>query len=346
MQKLRVGINGFGRIGRAIFRHSYLKKYFEIVAINDINPDNHNLAYLLKYDTSYGQFTGRIADDENSMSVDGQRISLYHQPDISKVPWKKDQVDLVIESSGVKSNLDKINSLKKIVKNVVITYDPGTMDQTIVFGCNEETLDPKKNFLISSSICDSISLSPIISALQKTNPILHGFLVTVHPWLSYQNLLDGPSKSWSQPGDVYSHYALGRSAPMNMIPKSTSAITAAARVHPELSDKLMSFSYRIPTSIVSGAVLIAQLTDDTTPEEIEDMFTGLEKKQNFKVFKNSREPLTSLDYVGEEYSVIIDHRWTKVNGKRLLKLVYWYDNEWGYTSRVVDLVKEIDKSYA
>ncbi|MGD9129864.1 MAG: glyceraldehyde 3-phosphate dehydrogenase NAD-binding domain-containing protein [Candidatus Woesebacteria bacterium] len=344
-KKLRVGINGFGRIGRAIFRINEEKNFFDVVAINDINPDNHNLAYLLKYDTTYGRFSGSVKDNQHHLIVNNKKIGIHHCENISDVPWDEYGIDVLVESSGVKSNLGFIKELKDMVKNVVITYDPGVMDQTIVFGCNEKELNPKKNFLISSSICDSIALSPIVKLLETKYGISHGYLVTLHPWLSYQNLLDGPSKSWSQPGDVFSHYALGRSSIMNIIPKSTSAVTAASKLFKNLEKKLTSFSFRIPTSIVSSAVLIAYLKKDLKQKALIDAFTQFEKKQKHKVFKNTTEPLTSVDYAGEEFSAIIDHRWTKVNQKRLIKLVYWYDNEWGYSSRTVDLIHSIGKFY-
>lgn len=342
IKKIKVGINGFGRIGRAIYRVNELKKNFEIVVINDINPDNHNIAYLLKYDTTYGRFEGKVDDDQNSIIVDGNKIDIHHQEVISDVPWEKYDVDIIIESSGVKNNLAHMGELKDKVRNVVVTYSPDLVDQTIVLGTNEAELDPKNNFVISSSICDSVALSPIIKTLNKVSEIDHGYLITLHPWLSYQNLLDGPSKSWSQPGDVFSHYALGRTSPMNLIPKSTSAVLAAGKLFPGLTKKLDSFSFRTPTNIVSSAVLIAHLEKVIKKDKLIKMFETAEKNQKFDIFKNTTEPLTSIDYTGEPYSAIIDHRWTKVN-KGMIKLVYWYDNEWGYSSRVVDLVRLIGK---
>jgi glyceraldehyde 3-phosphate dehydrogenase len=345
MKKIKVGINGFGRIGRAIFRINYLKKYFDIVVINDINPDNHNLSYLLKYDTTYGQFPGKVTDNAQSMKIDGKKIRIYHQQSIADLPWEKHGVDVVIESSGVKKNLSYMKELKKRIKNVVATYSPGNVDQTTIFGCNEKELNPKKNFLISASICDTIALSPIIKTIEKLAKIKHGYLTTLHPWLSYQNLLDGPSASWSQPGDVFSHYALGRSSIMNLIPKSTSAVVAAEEIYPNLTDRIHSFSFRVPTAIVSGAVLIVHLSKKIDKEKLIETFKKVEKTQKYDVIKNSTEPLTSVDYTGEGYSAVIDHRWTDVN-RNLLKLTYWYDNEWGYSSRVVDLIREIGKKYS
>jgi len=345
MSKLKVGINGFGRIGRAIYRINHERKLFDIPVINDINPDNHNIAYLLQYDSTYGKFPEKVVDDKNYLKVGSKKISVHHTSSISDVPWEDYSTDIVIESSGVKKNLLEMEIMSSRVKNVITTYDPGKDAQTIIFGSNEKDLDPKKNFLISASICDAVALVPIIQLIEKAHKIHSGFLTTLHAWLSYQNLLDGPSVSWSQPGDVFSHYALGRSSPMNIIPKSTSAVIAAEKVIPHITKKIMSFSYRVPTNIVSGATLTLLLEKSIDKDELIDKFLTFEKKQKHDVIKNTEEPLISIDYVGEKYSAIIDHRWTRVNKKKLVKLVYWYDNEWGYSSRVVDLIKAISNVY-
>lgn len=348
MRKIRVGINGFGRIGRAIFRINHQKSLFDIVAVNDINPDIKNMVYLLQYDTTYGRFSENVEHNDNKIFVGSDSIHVYHEGKILNVPWEKHDIDIVIDSSGIKSNLSPMLNDKSSIKNYVITNAPSGFDQikTIIFGVNEQQCDPNKNKVFSASICDTIALTPIINVIQSTHNIETGFLVTLHPWLSYQNLLDGPSASWSQPGDVFSHYALGRASTENLIPKSTSAIIAADHVFPGFSEKIQSFSYRTPTKIVSSAVLILLLDKNINKSQMQTMFQEYEEAQEYKVLHNSIEPLTSLDYCGEEYSAIIDQRWTKVENSRHIKLVYWYDNEWGYSSRVTDLVKKISESYS
>ncbi|MBT3393564.1 MAG: aldehyde dehydrogenase [Waddliaceae bacterium] len=346
MKKIRVGINGFGRIGRAIFRINELSEDMEVVVINDINPDIKNIAYLLQYDTTYGRLNKNVTCDDNSLIIEDKKIDVYHSKNILDVPWDDYNVDIVIDSSGVSSNLEAIKSDDVTnVKHFIITNAAGGDVKTIIFGVNEDEFDPKEHRILSSSICDTISLSPLLKLIQGSHNIEGGFLTTLHPWLGYQNLLDGPSASWSQPGDIYSHYALGRSSINNLIPKSTSAILAAEHVFPNLSQKIQSFSYRVPTSIVSSAVLILQLDKEICPEDLKGRFDDFEKEQKYHVIKNSEEPLTSMDYAQEDFSVIIDHRWTKVENKNLLKMVYWYDNEWGYSSRVVDLVVLVAEHY-
>ncbi len=345
MKKVRIGINGFGRIGRAIYRINHRKQNFDIVAINDINPDIKNMAYLLQYDTTYGRFNEIVEHKKNQLHVGSHKTNVYHKEKILDVPWEKHGVDIVIDSSGIYANIGPMLHDNSRVKNYIVTNSPsGYKDvKTIIFGVNEAECDPDKQKVFSSSICDTIALTPILKLIQQTHQIESGFLITLHAWLSYQNLLDGASASWSQPGDIFSHYALGRASTENLIPKSTSAITAADHVFPGLSGKIQSFSYRIPTKIVSSAVLILLLNKDINKPELQSRFQEYEETQKYKIIRNSVEPLTSLDYCGEEYSTIVDQRWTKVENGRHMKLVYWYDNEWGYSNRVIDLVKEISK---
>ena len=336
-----IGINGFGRIGRAIFRINQKYGLFNINVINDINPDNKNIAYLLKYDTTYGNFKSSVLSDDRTMTVDNASIDMHHEENISKVPWSKYEVDIVIDSSGIYKNIKEMPACKDFVKNFIVTNIPKGVNHSIIIGCNDDKLDPQNNLIISSSICDAVSTAPILKIIESTHKIESGFLTTLHPWLSYQNLLDGASPSWSIPGDIFSHYALGRSSPMNLIPKSTSAMKAVEMVMPHLNNKIPSLSFRVPTGIVAGADLTLVLDNDITKEELIKKFHDFEKSQEHKIIRNSTEPLTSLDYCGEEFSAVIDHRWTKVNKNNLIKLVYWYDNEWGYSCRVLDLVKRI-----
>lgn len=346
MKKIKVGINGFGRIGRAILRVNDLLDAFEVVVINDINPDTKNLAYLLQYDGTYGRFDKEVRNDDDSISFGDKKIEVYHSNSILDVPWDDHRVDVVIDSSGVNSNLDLIKFQNDTdVKHFIVTNAPDQSIKTIIFGVNENEFKPTEHKILSSSICDTIALAPILKLIEKTHEIQSGFLTTLHPWLAYQNLLDGPSISWSQPGDIYSHYALGRSSINNLIPKSTSAILAADHVFPGLSKRIQSFSYRVPTSIVSSAVLILQLDKEIDVEELKRRFYDFEEQQKYHIIKNSMEPLTSTDYTGEDASVIIDHRWTTVENENMLRIIYWYDNEWGYSSRVVDLIRLISEHY-
>ena len=257
-------------------------------------------------------------------------------------------IDIVIDSSGIKKNIEQIEKMAaaSTVKRFIITNVDSKKAQNIIFGVNEKELEDVSKKIISSSICDVISLGPIYNLLAQKYDIESGFLVTLHPWLSYQNLLDGPAKSWSQPGDVYSHYALGRASTQNLIPKSTSAVRALSNVFPEAMDKIASFSYRIPTQIVSSAVLTLVLKENTTKEELLQLFEEEQKNQKYTIIETTDEPLISADYVKSEYSTILDTRWIQVKNGNHIELVYWYDNEWGYSSRIVDIVNYLTEMEA
>ena len=187
----------------------------------------------------------------------------------------------------------------------------------------------------------------MINALEREYGVEHGFLTTLHPWLPYQHLLDGPTPSFAYPGHIYSHYIFGRASPSSLLPKPTTTIDATCKVLKFLKNKFNSFSYRVPTPTVSSSDISVQLNKKTSIEEIRSLFEEEAKKQKYKIFYNNYDPLVSIDFKGMEYSAIIDHRWTSVNDKNYLKLILWYDNEWGYSCRVVDLLNilfEKDKS--
>ncbi len=342
---INVGINGLGRIGRAILRINALSDTFKIVAINDTNPSNENLKYMLKYDSTYGVFDKTLEVDDNSITIDGnESIPIHHEERISDVPWDDYSTDIVIDSSGIHENLLFKNELKsKGVRHQIVTNTPDSdeIDKYVIMGVNENSLT-KDSFLISSSICDASAVAPVVNVLNKKYGIEHGFLTTLHPWLSYQNLLDGPSRSFAYPGTIIDNFSLGRASLNAIIPKTTSAIRASAKVLGYLNDKFQSLSFRVPTSIVSTADITVKLDSDGDKEEIIDLFKKEEQEQTRNIFLNNFDPLISTDFIKSKYSAIIDHRWTEINSSNYLKLVLWYDNEWGYSSRVVDLVKLLE----
>ncbi len=341
---IRVGINGLGRIGRAILRNNLRTKSFEIAAVNDINPDPDNIAYTINYDSIYGRLPADFGYEHHKLlGSDGSVISLHHEQSINDVDWQADDIDFVIDSSGVYQNV--LDSRKLIdlgkAKKVFVTHSPNNVDFTLVLGANEHLLDIDRHHVIASSICDATALAPVIRVIIEEFGLDSGLVTTIHPWLSYQNLMDGPASSWSVPGTIYHHYALGRSAIGNLIPKPTSAIQATCQVlqHLNLSEDMIgSFSYRPPTAIVGTADLSLYLSREVSREEIVDRFTMYEQQQHWNILHNNFSPLVSLDFQGSEYSATVDHRWTDVIRHRLLKLVLWYDNEAGYASKVIDQV--------
>jgi len=294
--KPKVALVGFGRIGRAIFRINSIQQRFDIVAINDINPEIGSMAYLLRYDSVYGRFEKEVMVEEDHLIVDGQMTRVFHNADILELPWERMDIDLVIEASGNHPNVIAAPILLQYgIKKVVITHSPKEVDQTLILGANHEDYTPEKSAVISSSICDAVAVAPVLRLLDTKMGIKQGFLTTLHPWLSYQNLLDGPSTSWAIPHTLYPHYALGRASPGSLIPKPTSAIEATARVLPHVTKSMRCMSFRIPTSDVGVANLYLQLKQKTSIEEIIDIFKEAEASQMWKIFKNNVEPLVPLD---------------------------------------------------
>jgi glyceraldehyde 3-phosphate dehydrogenase len=336
---LRVGLNGFGRIGRAIARIMLERGHDRIVHINELNTDLANLAYLLKYDTTYGRLDLPIEALDDGLRIDSQTIRVSHEPEIAAAGWDASEVDIVIEATGTSANERNARELAARGIPVLITHAASSADFTLVFGATEAAFDREAHRVVSTSICDAIAAAPVLKALHANFGIDFGFITTLHPWLSYQNLMDGPARSQAYPGATYSHYPLGRSSVGALIPKPTTVVSACERIVPELAGKLKCMSYRVPTPCVSSGDLTLQLERDTTEAEILAMLRELAAQPTSKrVIRVTDEPLISVDYLKDEHSCIIDTRWLMLNRGRQLKVVLWYDNEWGYSSRVVDAV--------
>lgn len=342
---ITIGINGLGRIGRAILRIVMSRRNVEVVIVNDINPDIHNMAYLIQYDSTFGQLNKKVTVQGDHITIGNEKsFQVFHKEHIDLVPWEKEGVDIVIDSSGIQSNLIRARSLAKSgIRQCIVTNSPpeGELDKFIVMGVNHEDLDPEKDFLVSGSVCDANAFAPVADVLDREFGVEHGFLTTLHPWLNYQNVLDGPSISYATPDTIHDNYALGRGSTASLIPKTTSAITSSCKVLKNLRGRFLSMSYRVPTTIVTSADLSVKLKKPVSIDLIKAIFEEEERNQKWKIFHNSKEALVSTDFCGSEYSVIIDHRWIMRNSENYIKLVLWYDNEWGYSSRIVDLVEYI-----
>ena len=342
---MRVAIVGCGRIGRALFRLIAKRSGWQIVAINDINPDPKNLAYLLQYDSEYGRSNDEVIVEDSRLRTAGHDIALFQKPQIEDVPWGDLGVDLVFDASGVHRNVLAAHKvIAQGVRKVVITHSPEEVDHTLVLGANEDTYRPEEHHVVSSSICDAVAVSPVLSLVDRAFGIESGFLTTLHPWLSYQNLLDGPSYSWSSPGTIYHHFAVGRASTRALIPKPTSAIEATMKVLPHLDGALRCMSFRVPTPVVGAANLYLRLTQDLEIEDVRKVFAEAESHQKWPILHLMEEPLVSIDFLGMEYSAIVDQRWTDLAGARHLYIVLWYDNEMGYANHAVHLAEYLLRS--
>lgn len=337
---LKIVINGFGRIGRTIARINAIKKKYELVAINDINPYVDNMAYLFKYDATYGKFEGEVRNNsKDSIVINGKESIYFSEKNIENIDWASTRADVLIDATGVTSNVIEAKELVKKghISKVVVTHSSDHVDSEIVLGVNDNVLNSDDK-VISSSICDANAISHILKWIDEVFEIETGSVTTLHPWLSYQNLVDAPVLSQAKPGLVWKDYALGRASSNTVIPKNTTAVTAAEKIVPSIKGKLLAFSYRIPTDIVSSSDVV--LKTKKCPN-LKDLIVYIEQKINHsKYVRANYESLVSRDYKREEASVVIDMQWLNVkNG--LIKIVAWYDNEWGYSCRVLDVVEKV-----
>ena len=322
---VRVGINGFGRIGRNYLRAARGKDV-EIVAVNDLT-DNKTLAHLLKYDSTFGRLDDEVSYDEESITVGGQRVLASAQKDPAQLPWGDLGVDVVIESTGRFTKRDDAAlHLKGGARKVIISAPAKDEDVTIVMGINHDRYDPASHDIISNASCTTNSVVPLAKVLMDTFGIEKGFMTTIHAYTNDQVILDFPHKDLRR----------ARSAAVNTIPTSTGAAKAASLVIPELKGKLDGIALRVPVEDGSLTDLAVVLSRDTTVEEINDAYRQAAEGPLQGIIRYSTDPIVSRDIVGDDASCIFDSPLTQANGN-LAKVFGWYDNEWGYSSRLVDL---------
>ena len=340
---MNIAINGLGRIGKSVLKLLIENNNINIALINDLNPSIDNLCYLMNYDSVYENSKIKFEPFKTNLIKYGNKfIKFSSKKNIKEINLRN--IDVIVDSTGISWKASDLNSIKKKIKHVIFTNIPKNLNyKYFLSDINLDKLN-KKNFLISSGTCDGNAVVPIINLLQKNFTIEFGNITTLHPWLSYQNLVDGPLKSVSDPKNIYSTYVLGRSSIGNIIPKTTSVVDVASKILKNIKNKMTCLSYRVPTNIVSCAELNFTLRKKVTLKKIKDLLINFEKKQKSKTIKNFKLPLTSIDLKGSLYSSNIDHRWTVINSKQL-RIVTWYDNEIGYSSRVIDILKKINILY-
>jgi glyceraldehyde 3-phosphate dehydrogenase len=330
---VRVAINGFGRIGRNFFRTCKGYSDFEIVAVNDLT-DAKTLAHLLKYDSVHGKFKAEVSVGEGSMLVDGKEIKIFAVTEPEKLPWRDLGVDIIIESTG--RYTDKPSASKHIdagAKWVIISAPAKDPDVTVCMGVNEETLDPAHHRIISNASCTTNCLAPLAKVIHNEFGINRGLITTIHSYTNDQRILDLPHKDLRR----------ARAAAINMIPTTTGAAKAVGIVLPELKGKLNGYSMRVPTPNVSIVDLVAELGKDVTAEEVNAALKRAAEGPMKGVLQYSEDPLVSSDLNGNDHSSIVDATLTMVLEKRMAKVFSWYDNEWGYSSRLRDLILYIIK---
>lgn len=327
---IKVGINGFGRIGRNVYRAAMNNKNIEIVAVNDLT-DAKTLAHLLKYDSVLGNLHADVKAGENAVIVNGKEIKVFAQRDPALIPWGSVGVEYVVESTGHFTDKAKaVAHLKDSVKKVIISAPATGEDLTIVLGVNEDKYDPKSHHVVSNASCTTNCLAPFAKVLHDKFGIVKGLMTTIHSFTNDQVTLDFPHKDLRR----------ARAASLNMIPTSTGAAKAIGLVLPDLKGKLDGLSIRVPTPVVSVVDLVAELSKPVTKEEINEALKEASKSAKLsRYLEVTEEPLVSADFKGNPHSSIVDALSTYVTGGNLVKVLSWYDNEWGYSNRVVDLIE-------
>jgi glyceraldehyde 3-phosphate dehydrogenase len=332
---MRISINGFGRIGRNVFRVIHSKfPDVEVVHINDLT-DPATLAHLLKYDSVHGPFAGKVEAGKDFIKVDGKKISVTAIKDPVALPHKANDVDFVVESTGIFTSREQCQKhIDAGAKRVLLTVPPkDEVDAMVVLGVNEDTLKPEHR-IISNASCTTNCLAPLAKVLHENFGIVRGLMTTVHAYTNDQQVLDLPHKDLRR----------ARAAALNIIPTTTGAARAVGKVLPALKGKLDGISLRVPVPDGSVVDLVAEVSKDVTIEELNAAFAAAAKSKGLKgVLEFSTDPLVSTDIVRNSHSTIFDSLSTMVMGGRMVKLVAWYDNEWGYSNRVVELMKLANK---
>ncbi len=347
----KVGINGFGRIGRQVLKamRDYHAGDLEVVAFNDIG-DLPTMAHLLKYDSNYGRFNGQVAVDNDSLVIDGKPVKAFKETDPAKIPWGDLGIEIVIESTGIftikEDGLNKkgkevkgaVNHITKGgAKKVIISAPAQGEDITIVLGVNDDKYDPAKHHVISNASCTTNGLAPAVKVIHDEFEVVRGFMTTIHSYTNDQKILDLP----------HSDLRRARAAALNIIPTSTGAARALKLVIPDMAGRLDGYALRVPTPTVSVIDLTAELGKAVTTEELREAYRSAAAGALKGILQAVDEPLVSVDYRGDPHSSSVDLPFTQVLGKEagtMVKVVAWYDNEWGYSVRTTDLAAMLAKS--
>lgn len=332
---IRVAINGFGRIGRNVLRAARESGHTDLdfVAINDLTG-SETLAHLLKYDSVHGHYPGTVEVSGNALVVDGDEMAVHSEPDPANLPWRELDVDIVVESTGrFRTRELAARHLRAGAGKVIISAPAMEEDITIVPGVNHDAYDPDNHHVISNASCTTNCLAPVAMVLAERFGFVHGLMTTIHAYTSGQAILDGPHKDLRR----------ARAAALSMIPTTTGAARAISLVLPELEGRLDGMAIRVPTPDVSLVDLVAEVETGVSADQVNDAMRAAARTDLAGILRVEEQPLVSVDFTGEPASSVVDAPSTAVMGDRMVKVLAWYDNEWGYSSRVVDLVRYVGK---
>ena len=325
---VKIGINGFGRIGRLVFRIAYKRDDVEVLAVNDIT-DAKTLAHLLKYDSVHGRFDGSIEAGDNCLIVDGKEIKVYSEKDPGKLPWKAIGVEVAVESTGVFRKREQIAAHLNAGARKVLLSVPAKdkIDATIVLGVNDDDLKPEHQ-IVSNASCTTNCLAPVAKVLHESFGLKKGLMTTIHAYTNDQKVLDAPHKDLRR----------ARAAAVSMIPTTTGAAIATGKVYPKLEGKLNGMAVRVPVSDASIVDLVAELEKNVTLDQVKDSFKMYADGSMKGILEYCSDPVVSVDIIGNSHSSIFDSEATMVLDSNLVKVISWYDNEWGYSCRMIDLI--------
>jgi glyceraldehyde 3-phosphate dehydrogenase len=334
--KKQILLNGVGRIGKAIMRLSLDNDAFEIITINEINPNNESIAYSINYDSTYGRINDMFEAGDGYIQNNRNKIKITNHSSLKDANLRG--IDIIIDASGSKQSMELLRLLE--VETIFLTHPDSDADINVILGVNDDKFHSDHK-VISTSSCNATALLPLLKLIDEHNPIDSGTIVTVHPLLNHQKVLDNGCVGSANRG-VDCNLEFGRSSTQNIIPSHTTTIEACSYVMPRFDSQLIaSSSLRVPTPTVGAINITLQLSQETTTEQIVDICTAYAQSQKHKVILNNHAPLVSSDFQAQNYTTIIDHRFTSVTQGRLLNMLVWYDNEWGYASKVVDIVEEV-----
>ena len=331
---MKILINGVGRIGKAILRVALKSSSFDTITINEINPNIKAIAYSINYDSTYGTIDDKFRVDSNYIINSTHKIQILNHHSLEKIDLR--DIDIIIDSSGSRVDIELLKRLD--IRAIFLTHPNRDADINIILGVNGDKLNPLHHKIISTSSCNATALLPILQLIDKHKKIEYGDIVTIHPLLNHQRVLDSGCIGSVDRG-IECNLEFGRSATQNIIPSKTTTIEACSFVIPSInSDSISSSSLRVPTSTVGAIAVTLFVKEECSKEEIISLCQEYEQNQKSNIMLNNYEALVSSDFQGEEHTTIIDHRFTDVKGKRMVKLLIWYDNEWGYASKVVQIV--------
>ena len=327
----RIGINGFGRIGRQVLKAT-LERHpddLEVVAVNDLTDPETN-AHLLKYDSTYGRFPGKVEATEDGLAIDGKEVRVVAERDPAQIPWGDHGVDIVVESTGIFTDATKAaGHLEGGAKKVIISAPAKSEDLTVVLGVNDDKYEPGAHRIVSNASCTTNCIAPVAKVLHDRFNIVKGLMSTIHSYTNDQKILD----------QVHDDLRRSRAAAANIVPTSTGAARAVGLALPELNGRIHGLAYRVPTTTVSIVDFTAEIDGDVTAEEVNDAFREAAATSMQGILDVSDEPLVSSDFRGDPHSAILDSLSTIVIGGNMVKVLAWYDNEWGYSCRVSDLAQ-------